>query len=390
MAAQITALPTPPTRQDSTNFNDRADAFLAALPGFQSEANALSTEVNTRADNVQASDLAVLAATNITKWVSGTTYAEGAVVWSPINGLGYRRITASGSGTTDPSSDSTNYRQVNGTGNVSTDINGNLGIGVTPKTWFANDKAIQISGGAVWADTGNNTNVNLSTNSYQNSSNTPTYIGAGRATIYKQELGAHVWYTSSYGQLGGDPISFSYIMSLDADKNLLFGTGSTSVTFGGIYMTPGTESEVVIGHGSGAGFGSKFISFRYSNSSIGSITRSGTTGVSYNTSSDYRLKHDISPMQNALHRISALKPCIYKWNTDNSDGEGFIAHELAEVCPSAVTGEKDAVDADGKPIYQGIDTSFLVATLVAAIQEQQLLITSLTSRIEALESALPK
>lgn len=120
MAAQISALPTPPSRQDPTNFNDRADAFLGALPAFQSQANALSTEVNDRADTVEASADAVLAATNITKWVSGTTYAQGAVVWSPINGLGYRRITASGSGTTDPSSDSTNYKQVNGTGDVST------------------------------------------------------------------------------------------------------------------------------------------------------------------------------------------------------------------------------------------------------------------------------
>jgi hypothetical protein len=120
MAAQISPLPSVPSRQDPTNFNDRADAFLGALPTFQSEANALSTEVNTRADNVQASDLAVLAATNITKWVSGTTYAQGAVVWSPINGLGYRRTTANGSGTTDPSLDTTNYKQVNGTGDVST------------------------------------------------------------------------------------------------------------------------------------------------------------------------------------------------------------------------------------------------------------------------------
>lgn len=120
MAAQISSLPTPPSRQDPTNFNDRADAFLGALPTFQSEANVLSTEVNTRADNVQAANNAVIAATNITKWVSGTTYANGAVVWSPINGLAYRRITASGSGTTDPSSDTTNYKQVNGTGDVST------------------------------------------------------------------------------------------------------------------------------------------------------------------------------------------------------------------------------------------------------------------------------
>jgi hypothetical protein len=116
----ITALPTPPSRQDPTNFNDRADTFLGALPLFQTEANALQTNVNTSEVNAVNSAAAVLAATNIVKWVSGTTYAEGAVVWSPINGLGYRRITASGSGTTDPSADTTNYKQVNGTGDVST------------------------------------------------------------------------------------------------------------------------------------------------------------------------------------------------------------------------------------------------------------------------------
>lgn len=119
----ISALPTPPSRQDPTNFNDRADAFLGALPLFQSEANALQTNVNTSEVNAVNSAAAVLAATNIVKWVSGTTYANGAVVWSPINGLGYRRITASGSGTTDPSADSTNYKQVNGTGDVSTSGN---------------------------------------------------------------------------------------------------------------------------------------------------------------------------------------------------------------------------------------------------------------------------
>jgi hypothetical protein len=74
-------------------------------------------------------------------------------------------------------------------------------------------------------------------------------------------------------------------------------------------------------------------------------------------------------MTGALAKVAALKPVTYKWNSNGSDGEGFIAHELAEVCPQAVTGEKDAVDADGKPVYQGIDVSFLVGTLTAAIQE---------------------
>ena len=91
-------------------------------------------------------------------------------------------------------------------------------------------------------------------------------------------------------------------------------------------------------------------------------------------------------MTGALAKVSLLKPVNYKWNADDSDGQGFIAHELAEIIPDCVTGEKDAVDADGNPQYQGIDTSFLVATLTAAIQEQQAIINDLKSRIETLES----
>ena len=114
----------------------------------------------------------------------------------------------------------------------------------------------------------------------------------------------------------------------------------------------------------------------------GSITVN-TSSVSYNTSSDYRLKNTIAPMTGALAKVALLKPCTYKWNADGSDGQGFIAHELAEVVPQCVTGEKDAVDEEGNPKYQGIDTSFLVATLTAAIQEQQAMIESLTARLDA-------
>ena len=118
----ITALPTPPSRQDPSNFNDRADAFLGALPTFATEANALQENVNNSETNAVNASNAAISATNITKWISGTSYSEGAVVWSPINGLAYRRMIT-GSGTTDPSLDTTNYKQVNGTGDVSTSGN---------------------------------------------------------------------------------------------------------------------------------------------------------------------------------------------------------------------------------------------------------------------------
>ena len=125
-----------------------------------------------------------------------------------------------------------------------------------------------------------------------------------------------------------------------------------------------------------------------SNSTIGSISQATASSVAYNTTSDYRLKENIAPMTGALAKVSALKPVTYTWKADGVNGEGFIAHELAEVCPSAVAGEKDAVDAEGNPRYQGIDTSFLVATLTAAIQEQQAIITTQADTISAMEARL--
>jgi hypothetical protein len=127
------------------------------------------------------------------------------------------------------------------------------------------------------------------------------------------------------------------------------------------------------------------------NSNVGSIYTSGSN-TSYNTSSDYRLKENIAPITGALTKVALLKPSTYKWKVDGANGEGFIAHELAEVFPQAVTGEKDEVDEDDKPKYQSIDTSFLVATLTAAIQELKAIndtqaetINALTARIVALE-----
>jgi len=133
--------------------------------------------------------------------------------------------------------------------------------------------------------------------------------------------------------------------------------------------------------------------FNSSDTAIASITKSGNS-VAYNTSSDYRLKENIAPMTGALNKVLLLKPVTYTWKEDGLTGQGFIAHELQEIVPDAVTGEKDAVetytDKDGieqtriKP--QGIDTSFLVATLTAAIQEQQTIINDLKARIETLEA----
>lgn len=112
----------------------------------------------------------------------------------------------------------------------------------------------------------------------------------------------------------------------------------------------------------------------------GSIQTTGLT-TAYNTSSDYRLKENVLPMTGALEKIKALNPVTYTWKADKRIGQGFIAHELQALVPDCVSGKKDDIDDQGNPIYQGVDVSFLVATIVKAIQEQQEQIDALRSEV---------
>jgi hypothetical protein len=126
------------------------------------------------------------------------------------------------------------------------------------------------------------------------------------------------------------------------------------------------------------------ISFSNPNGNVGAILTNGSA-TTYSTSSDYRLKENIAPMTGALATVQALKPVTYTWKVDGSNGQGFIAHELAEVVPDCVSGEKDAVNEDGSIKSQGIDTSFLVATLTAAIQELNAKVDAQALEIQALK-----
>jgi hypothetical protein len=112
----------------------------------------------------------------------------------------------------------------------------------------------------------------------------------------------------------------------------------------------------------------KHLVFNNGNGEVGSIQTSGS-GTNFNTSSDYRLKENIVPMTGALAKVAQLRPVTFTWKVDGASGQGFIAHELQAIVPECVSGEKDAVKEDGKPDYQSVDHSKLVATLTAAIQE---------------------
>jgi hypothetical protein len=173
---------------------------------------------------------------------------------------------------------------------------------------------------------------------------------------------------------------------IDSSGNLLVGTTSNTSTVGvAIRNAYDSAATSVFGKNNGAG-DNRYITFFYGGAERGYISYNGSGGINYYSASDYRLKEEIAPMTGALAKVAALKPVTYKWKESGKQSEGFIAHELAEVCPDAVAYEKDAVDADGNPQYQGIDTSFLVATLTAAIQEQQAMIEELKAKVAALEA----
>ena len=124
------------------------------------------------------------------------------------------------------------------------------------------------------------------------------------------------------------------------------------------------------------------------NSSAGSITFTTTAAVAYNTTSDYRLKQDVVTLTDSITRLKLLNPVHFKWKDSPSvETDGFLAHEVQTVIPSAITGEKDALDKDGNIEPQQIDTSKLTPLLTSALQEAIAKIETLETKVAALEAA---
>ena len=131
-----------------------------------------------------------------------------------------------------------------------------------------------------------------------------------------------------------------------------------------------------------SGHGGVFVNFQnYQGTQAGSISHSGSTSVSYNTSSDHRLKENVTADWDATTRLKQLNPVRFNFISDaDTTVDGFLAHEVQSVVPEAITGTHNEVDDDGNPVYQGIDQSKLVPLLVKTIQE-------LEARITVLENA---
>lgn len=140
----------------------------------------------------------------------------------------------------------------------------------------------------------------------------------------------------------------------------------------------GTSKQGIALNDSGT-LASTAISFSRAGVQIGSVGLAAT-GVSFNTTSDYRLKTDIEPLTAASQRLKQLKPLRFRFIAGDSQiVDGFLAHEVADVVPEAVSGTKDACDSIGAPQWQQLDQTRLIPLLVGALQEA-------LARIERLET----
>jgi len=300
--------------------------------------------------------------------------------------------------------------QTAGTTALTIDTSQNVGIGTTSPNFrvtfggqtgaTATPLALRFSNDYSNVNTAASSKIFL----YNDGSGTDVYgIGVGADSDNQYHAGGtptnnngkHRFFTNNTERMRIDPSGHVYIGTTNsAPRDFTSGGGCVIKPPANTFEFATTDTNAVFVNYTGSASGSStFIVFRQQGAGRGSISTNGST-TAYNTTSDYRLKENIAPMTGALDIVAQLKPSTYTWKETGVNSQGFIAHELAEVVPDCVTGEKDAVetytDEEGnektkiKP--QGVDTSFLVATLTAAIQEQQTIINDLKARIETLET----
>jgi hypothetical protein len=201
-----------------------------------------------------------------------------------------------------------------------------------------------------------------------NASNTPTFAVNGTALICGPDLNSNGGFSSAVGRFVNNASWGGEFWQYSTSSG---GSGAA------IFRVERTDNNL-------AGF-----AYQSASTLVGSISTNGSS-VAYNTSSDRRLKENIEPVPGnaGLALLAQLRPVTFEWISNPSLGEvmGFIADEVQQVIPQAVTGQPNAVDAQGNPVYQGLDLSKLVPVLTAALQEAAKQINSLSARVAALEA----
>ncbi len=229
---------------------------------------------------------------------------------------------------------------------------------------------------------------------YQISFETSAFTGITQTITNTQinnwaRAGQNLYYGSGSGNVGigntspqttlhtGPTTTITNVFTARFAASNFFASGGNSM-----FYVPDTAANIMM-FGSNQ-LGTNQIEFYHKNpgtsqSYVGRISTSGSA-TSYVTSSDYRLKENIVPISDSISRLNQLKPSRFNFIEEpNKTVDGFIAHEVQNIVPEAIVGEKDGVDENGGIIPQGIDQAKLVPLLVAAVQE-------LEARVKELEN----
>ena len=252
--------------------------------------------------------------------------------------------------------------------------NGKVGIGTTTPASYTSDTLVISSG-----DQGGMTLVSAN--------NVENYISWADGTSGGAQLQAgYIGYNHASDYMRFGTVATERMRIRSNGQVLINQTSIIGSDNAYLQVTGGSVTPVALRGGTN----NYFMAFykQSNNDLIGSITGSSGTATAFNTSSDYRLKENVSYTFDATTRLKQLKPARFNFISDDTNTlvDGFLAHEVSSIVPEAITGEKDAVDENGDAVYQGIDQSKLVPLLVKTIQEQQTVIEALETRITALEA----
>jgi len=273
---------------------------------------------------------------------------------------------------------STNVINIGG-GQIYKDAAGKVGIGTTSAAYKLTVQS-DGTGGSVLGSFINSTVSNdnyaqlyLGKSDFTNNCGTISYVPNSTSSLSTLRLGL-------YGN--SDTLSINGSGNVGIGTTTAIGKFTVEAAGGGASTTPITTNSIT-------GAGTRFAAgFYYSGTKVGGIEVTASA-TSYVTSSDYRLKTNLESISNGIERVKQLPVYRFNWIADQSGNkvDGFVAHEAQSIVPECVSGEKDAVDADGKPIYQGIDKSKIVPLLTAALKEAIAKIETLEAKVTALEAA---
>lgn len=415
----ITPLPVVPLRSDSpATFVAKADAFLGALNLFAVEVDAVGVALTLGATNatsttsllvglgsksltIQTAKSYVVGMTvKIASTATGSTWMLGDITaYTSATGALVVTVTSiSGSGTLAAwtvsqsapggaklgiNSDITSLTALDtsalniGPGQLYKDVTGNVGIGTSSPSTYGK---LVVSGGSAVIDpqltieaTASNASQGCALNFARSGAIQPIQV-----RLKSADNGAFASNFIVETKADGSAGALQERMRIDSSGNLLVGTASNAPSGGGFVVKQGPAgvSFSLADHASGTATGQYYAAFTYAGTVIGHIDQSGTTGVSYITSSDKRLKTNIVDAPSALDSINAIKIRSFDWIVNGAHQEfGYIAQELLAVVPEAVSVSEDELQ------MMGVDFGKLTPRLVKAIQEQQIIIEALSARL---------